>query len=166
MSKIIVCVDQNFGIGKDNDMPWGRSLQSDLDFFKETTINQNVLMGYNTFVSILESLGKPLPKRESYVLTSKQNLSPVHDNVHFINHFDEAPKDFIVVGGGSIYKHFLDNNLISEIHLTMIHESFECDTFFPNVLDSNKWEVLSKKDFEKDEKNAFDFSFLHLKRRS
>ena len=60
---MIVCTDTNGGIGAKNDLLF--NIKDDMKFFRETTVNKKVVMGYNTWVSLPK---KPLPKRENYVL--------------------------------------------------------------------------------------------------
>ena len=59
MLALIVAVDDNFLIGKDNELPWYEP--EDLKYFRSVTLNKAVLMGYNTYLSIIERNGKPLP---------------------------------------------------------------------------------------------------------
>ena len=60
MSKIalIVAMDRNRGIGKDNDLMW--NLPEDMQFFKRMTKDQIVVMGRKNFDSIPERF-RPLP---------------------------------------------------------------------------------------------------------
>jgi dihydrofolate reductase len=53
----IVAIAQNYAIGKDGKLPW--HYPADLKFFKQTTTNHAVVMGFNTW----KSIGKPLPNR-------------------------------------------------------------------------------------------------------
>ena len=62
MISIIAAIGKNGELGKNNDLIW--HLPGDLKFFKETTLNHPVIMGYNTYLSI----GKPLPKRKNIVI--------------------------------------------------------------------------------------------------
>ena len=64
--KIIVAYDDKRGIGKGLDIPW--HISEDLKRFKELTLNQNIIMGSNTYQSIINMNGKPLPKRNNIVL--------------------------------------------------------------------------------------------------
>lgn len=164
MYKLIVCVDENYGIGLNNDMPWGRSLTTDLNFFKEKTLFQNVVMGSNTYSSIISSLGKPLPKRTSYVLSRKHTHSSPYEHVHFISDISMIPDNSFIVGGASIYEQFLKKNLIDEIFLTKINHSFKCDRFFPNIEKDENWILISEKKYSESELDAFSFSFLHYKK--
>jgi dihydrofolate reductase len=64
----IVAIAKNFAIGKDGKLPWHYS--ADLKFFKQTTVNNAVVMGFNTW----KSIGKPLPKRLNIVLSRSQTI--------------------------------------------------------------------------------------------
>ena len=69
---IIVCTDNNYGIGKNNDIPWNYT--KDLQYFKNLTIGENldenkynvVIMGNNTYKSI-PLKHRPLQKRINIV---------------------------------------------------------------------------------------------------
>ena len=61
---LIVCVDEKWGIGKNNGLLF--SLPRDMRFFRETTLGKTVVMGYNTLLSFPES--KPLKGRKNVVL--------------------------------------------------------------------------------------------------
>src|SRR6478609_6258116 len=63
----IAAMASNRVIGRNGQLPW--HLPEDLKFFKRTTLGHPVLMGRNTFESIVERLGKPLPGRRSIVLS-------------------------------------------------------------------------------------------------
>ena len=64
----IVAVAQNLAIGKDGKLPWHYS--SDLKFFKQTTLDNAVVMGFNTW----QSIGKPLPNRLNIVLSRSNSI--------------------------------------------------------------------------------------------
>ena len=63
--KAIVCVDREWGIGKNNDMLF--HLPADLKFFREKTSGKVIVMGGNTLLSFPGS--KPLKNRTNIVLT-------------------------------------------------------------------------------------------------
>ena len=62
----IVCVDKNWGIGKDGDMLF--HISADLRRFRELTIGKSVVMGKNTLLSLPGA--KPLPKRRNIVVST------------------------------------------------------------------------------------------------
>ena len=72
--KLIVAVDKNNGIGKNNKIPWYFS--EDLKYFAKMTKgggNNAIIMGRKTY----ESIGNyPLPKRTNIIISSSyKNIS-------------------------------------------------------------------------------------------
>ncbi len=79
MISIIVAIDKNNLIGNNNSLPW--NYPEDLKYFREITLNKTVLMGKNTFISILNRNNKPLPKRKNIVVSHDKNLKFDFENV-------------------------------------------------------------------------------------
>ena len=156
MISIVVAVSENNAIGKNNQLLW--HLPNDLKFFKNTTWGGVVIMGRKTF----ESVNKSLPGRTNIVITKQTHWSA--ENVIVANSVSDAIqkardlnfKEIFIIGGGEIYKESM--HLADKIYLTKVHTSIEGDTFFPE-LETEKWNLLSNKDFKSDEKHAFDYSF-------
>ena len=137
--KIIVAVDKNLGIGLKNSLPW--KFKSDMHFFREMTIgdkNNAVVMGKNTYLSI----GKNLSNRENIVLSTSlnndiENIKVFHNIDNLCEYCKKKNFDSIwIIGGGEIYKQFLDLDLINIIHVTEIDSVYNCDTFFPDIFDN------------------------------
>ncbi|MBW3568256.1 MAG: dihydrofolate reductase, partial [Proteobacteria bacterium] len=59
----VVAMGNNNAIGKEGGMPW--HMPADLAYFKRMTMGKPMLMGRKTF----ESIGRPLPGRDSIVVT-------------------------------------------------------------------------------------------------
>lgn len=161
MISLIWAMDENRVIGHHNQLPW--RLPEDLKFFKRVTMGHPIVMGRKTF----ESIGKPLPGRENIVITRDQNFNP--DGCIVMNSMDEffefaalPDHDVFVIGGAEIFKEVLPK--ADKLYLTMIHEQFEGDTFFP-VFDIDKWQLESREQGLKDEKNPYDYEFLIFKRK-
>jgi dihydrofolate reductase len=66
-----------------------------------------------------------------------------------------------IIGGGSIYRQFFP--LARKLYLTLVHQDFEADVWFPDI-DYSQWEVVAREDLF-DEKNGFNYSNLDLKRK-
>ena len=98
MLSLIVAIGVNGLIGKNNDLPW--HYPEDLKYFKRVTLNHNVFMGYNTYLSIYNRLGKALPNRNNYVLTYESSLPGGGIVVKDINQILELSKseDVFVIG--------------------------------------------------------------------
>ncbi|MAW20870.1 MAG: diacylglycerol kinase [Flavobacteriales bacterium] len=158
---LIVAVANNGVIGKDNNLVW--HLPKDMKFFKETTQGHHVIMGRKNFESIPHKY-RPLPNRPNIIITRQANYTAPECMV--VNSVEEALKiakingenEAFIIGGGEIYKIALERNLITKIYLTQVHHSFDGDTFFPEIGD--KWVEVKRINCKKDEKHAYNYSFL------
>lgn len=154
---LIVAVDENWGIGKENHLL--THIPEDLKFFKAKTMGNVILMGRRT----LESFpgGKPLPGRINLVLTKKENF--FQEGVHVCHSVEEAlkmigkweEKEVFVAGGGSIYRQFLE--FCDTAYITKIEKIFEADTFFPDLDHNPQWEQIEQG--ERKEQNGIFFRF-------
>ena len=138
-------------------------MPADFKHFKETTLGKTIVMGLNTFKSIGD---KPLPGRKNIILNNDPNYIPPETCfvAHSIDELMEMVKDekeVMICGGASVYKQFLP--LAQKLYLTYIRQSFEGDTYFPEV-NMAEWKETSRQDFKADEKNAYDYSFVTLER--
>ena len=130
MITAIVAVARNFVIGKDGKLPWHYA--ADLKFFKETTLNHAVVMGFHTF----ESIGKPLPKRLNIVLSRSKTLEN-HADILLLRSKSEVLTlakylngDLFIIGGAKTYQNFAD--VIEKWIVTEIPVSVEnADAFMP-----------------------------------
>lgn len=158
---IVAAAEGNNGIGKNNDLLW--NLSADMQYFKETTIGFPVIMGRKNYESIPKKY-RPLVDRENIILTRDSNYK-VEDAfvVYSIDESIEKAKSFgktkcFVIGGGEIYKAFLDKNLVTKMHVSWIKGKFDADTFFPEI-DSDKWETISENERKADARNKYDIVF-------
>lgn len=121
---IIAALSRNRVIGKDGKLPW--HISEDLKRFKRLTTGHTVLMGRKTF----ESLGKPLPHRRNVVLTSHTlpDVETYPTLAQALQALEKEEKVF-VIGGGEIFAQLIDH--ADELHLTLVDQEVEGDTFFP-----------------------------------
>jgi dihydrofolate reductase len=162
MITIIAAIAKNNALGKDNDLIW--HLPADLKRFKKRTSGHHILMGRNTF----ESIGKPLPNRTSVIITRNDHY--FKEGCLIANSIEEAieitgQKDAFIIGGAQIYKQALENNLVDALDITMVHQEFEADVFFPEI-DTTIWMEVSREDFEADDKNNYNYSFVSYKKKT
>ena len=66
-----------------------------------------------------------------------------------------------IIGGGMIYRQFFP--LAGKLYLTVVHQPFDADIYFPEVIYS-EWTEISREDFY-DEKNGFHYSYINLERK-
>ena len=152
---LIVAVDKNWAIGKDNKLLV--SIPQDMKFFRETTMGKVVVMGRKT----LESFpgGQPLKKRTNIVLTRDKNykvkdaivVHGVEELLEELKNYDE--KEIYVIGGESIYRALLPYCKVA--HVTKIDHAYEADTYFPNLDEMDEWEVTGVSE----EQTYFDLEY-------
>ncbi len=153
--EIVVAVDEENGIGKNNQLLW--HLPADLKHFKSITTGHPVVMGRKTF----ESIGRPLPNRRNVVISRQQGLRI--EGVEVVNSLAAAyalladENLVFIIGGAQIYREAIQD--VEKIHLTKVHHRFEADAFFPE-LDPEVWQETERETHQADEKNAFSYSFL------
>ena len=154
MITLIAAVAQNNALGKDNQLLW--HLPDDFKRFKNITSGHYTIMGRKTF----ESFPKPLPNRTHVIITRQKEYKP--EGCIVVNSLDEAiqscPKqeDIFIIGGGEIYKQSIV--IADKIDITRVHNSFEADTFFPEI-EIEKWQLIFEEFHSKDERHDFDFTF-------
>jgi len=106
MISAIVAVDNNWGIGFNNDLL--ERIPEDLQRFKSLTTDNIIIMGRNTWDSLPI---KPLPNRITIVITSKPEEPINTDNAQVLFYNMEQVKDWLmttsydvfICGGESIY---------------------------------------------------------------
>ncbi len=122
----IAAMSRNRVIGAGNRLPW--HLPADFKWFKQMTTGHVVVMGRKTF----ESIGRPLPQRETLVL-SRGDFR--HPGVRVIRSLDEIPvpdaagRKVFIAGGAEIYRQALPR--CSDLYLTLVQREVEGDAFFP-----------------------------------
>ena len=166
---LIVAVPENGVIGKDNQLIW--HLPKDMKFFMETTSNHPVIMGRKNYESIPEKY-RPLKNRENIIITRNKGFKAdgcavVHsleDSIEYVKN-NISTKEVFIIGGGEIYKRFLDKNLIDRMYITHIKSTFDGDTFFPK-LDFSKWTSSKIMTHKKDEQNPHDFEVVEYNKRN
>ena len=136
--KLIVAVDKNWAIGKNNRLMW--SIPADMKFFRETT------------------KGKPLKNRVNIVISKNPDYK-VKDAVvvHSVEEALEEAKKYegetFVIGGESIYRAMLkycDTALV-----TKIDHAYDADTYFPSLDEDPEWKMTKISE----EQTCFDLEY-------
>ncbi len=123
--KAIAAMAENRVIGAEGDIPW--HLPEDLKWFKQCTLDAIVVMGRKTY----ESIGRPLPRRETFVLSRTPHAIPgvrSFTDLSMLEKF-KTDKPIWIAGGAEIYALMLP--FCHELMLTRVHQSVDGDTFFP-----------------------------------
>jgi dihydrofolate reductase len=160
MLAIIVAVDENNAIGKDNKLLW--HITEDLKYFKLITNGHPVIMGRKTF----ESIGCALPGRMNIVISRNPQFAATGCCV--VSSLDEAilvasaiDENQFIIGGASIYRDAV--SVADTIYMTVVHNRYDADTFFPEI-SKNEWDEVERIDFERGKDFEYPFSFLKLKK--
>jgi len=158
----IAAMAENRIIGKNNQLPW--HLPADLKHFKAVTTGHPILMGRKTY----DSIGRPLPNRTNIILTRNPSVdipgckvvTSIQEAIQLAS--NENVQELFIIGGAEVYRQLLPQ--IQRLYLTIVHQNFDGDAFFPE-LDAKEWREVSRERHEPDEKNAYAYSFVRLERR-
>lgn len=158
----IVAVDENFGIAKNGQIPW--KSKTDLAFFKSKTLNNIVIMGSKTLLSLPNKL--PLKNRFNIILTNDKNKylkEYKQDNISFMDlkefiiylNLNNKKETLFVIGGEQIYNILL--TMCPIIWLTKIKKIYNCDQFLNINLNS----YIQSIEYEDDELQIIKFEIIN-----
>ncbi|NBH98133.1 dihydrofolate reductase [Anaerotruncus sp. 1XD22-93] len=156
---LIVAVDENWAIGKDNKLLV--SIPSDMKFFRETTTGKVVVMGRKTLESFPNGL--PLKNRTNIVLTRNRDYQVkdaivVHSVPELLVKLDKySSEDVYVIGGDSVYQELLPYCDVA--HVTKINHVYAADSWFPNLDETGEWEITG----ESEEQTYFDLEYMFVR---
>lgn len=163
---LVAAMTRDGVIGAQGGMPWRMS--SDLKHFKAATWGKPMVMGRKTFASI----GKPLPGRESIVVTRDPHYAAA--GAWVARDLDSAlalaqaqaqrmgADEIAVIGGGEIFRQTMaraDALLITELDLERAG-----DTRFP-AIDSAVWREASRRAHPAGPRDDAGFSIVRYLRR-
>ena len=151
MIKMIWCEDLNHGIAKNNQLPW--HIKQEMLFFKNTTLNNIVIMGKNTWLSLNQ---KPLKNRINYVLTTNKDFKINLDNVFVIHDIQDVlelkkntDKDIYIIGGKIVYETFF--KYAEQLIISKLDDDYQCDLLLNYNLNDFKLIKVIKNDTFKTE---------------
>lgn len=149
MFDIILAVDSNNGIGKNNTLQWKNS--DELKIFKDKTQNSILIMGRKTVDSL-----PPLKNRTIFCVTNGPytKFNHANNNVRYFSKVEYAiseatneNKKVFIAGGAKIYNYILKNyaNKIDTVHVSIFNKEYDCDTFC--YLNYHDYTVINKIDY-------------------
>jgi dihydrofolate reductase len=163
---IVAALARNRVIGRDNRLIW--RLKSDMKHFRALTMGKPMIMGRKTF----DSIGKPLPGRQTIVITRDAGLEiPGVEVVTSLTAAREAAaraaremgvNEVIVAGGAEIYAAFLPE--AERLELTEVALSPPGDALFPEFSVSD-WREIRKIGHKAGPDDETDFAFVTYARR-
>lgn len=125
--RAIAALSENRVIGDSGRIPW--HLPADFRWFRQVTHGGILVMGRKTF----ESIGKPLPGRETYVLTRRPIPIPgvrtFAGTEDLLKALRDEPRPAWVCGGGEVYSQLLPH--CSDLFLTRVPVTVPGDALFP-----------------------------------
>ena len=120
-------MSENRVIGSGGRIPW--HLPDDFKWFKQVTMGQILVMGRKTY----ESIGRPLPGRQTIVLSrhgfAADGVLTVPDIDSLLRRVQDDPREVFVAGGSEIYRLLLP--WCGEVFLTRVRRVVEGDAVFP-----------------------------------
>jgi dihydrofolate reductase len=134
-------------IGRGGDIPW--RIPADFAHFKRVTVGHPLILGRTTF----EGIGRPLPDRQSIVVTRDPGWS--HDGVLVARSVEEAIDigagldDLVNVGGGAQVYHDAVALATDQI-LTEVHLDPEGDTYYPELVELEWHETRRERHLDND----------------
>jgi dihydrofolate reductase len=152
---------ENRVIGRGNRLPW--HLPADLARFKRLTLGKPILMGRRTWTS----LPGLLPRRRHIVITRNPAFRAVGCEVvpspQAALAAAAGEPEVMVIGGAQLYSAMLP--MAGRLYLTLVKVRIEDgDAFFPKW-DTDLWVETEREELSRDQRNAFDMSFITLERR-
>ncbi len=159
---IIVAIAENNAIGKDNRLLW--HISEDLKRFKKLTTGHTLIMGRNTFLSLPNGA---LPNRRHIVISDIPDER--FERCEMAGSIEEAiqiagdKEECFVIGGGMVYAQFLP--VAGKLYLTQVHQSFDADTFFPEI-DFQQWKALLTETVPAGGKNEYPHTYTEYIRKN
>lgn len=165
--KLIAAIDSKWGIGKNGKLL--TSIPDDMRFFKETTQNHLLIMGYKTLVSLPNS--KPLTGRLNVVLSNIAETTVegaiVCNNINQLLLLikDFSSNDIIVIGGGLTFYQLLP--YCDTAYITKMQFNGDADAFMPNLDENSSWKIVhesEQRDFEGIKYSFVEYSNIEHKK--
>ncbi len=156
---IIAAVGENWEIGLRGELLV--SIPQDQKMFRKETEGKVVVYGRKTLETFPQK--QPLVSRKNIILSRDENLTVrnaqvVHSVEECLEELKKYPDDLIyIIGGQSIYEQFLPYCNVA--HITKIQKKYVADAFFPNLEESEEWEMTA----ESDEQTYFDLEYYFQK---
>lgn len=154
----IAALSRNRVIGDAGQIPW--NLPGDMKHFRESTSGGVIVMGRATF----ESIGRPLPGRENWVLS--RGNPPLPEGVRLFHSVEEVlaavpgNKPVWIIGGEQIYRAFLPH--CQKQSLTFIDAEVDGDTLYPEFAEE-EWELSESQPGPAGEEYDYEFR-VYLRR--
>ena len=158
---MIVAVDANWAIGNKGSLLV--RIPADHKMFRNETIGKTVVLGRKTLETFPQK--QPLSGRTNIILTRNPDYKAgdaliAHSLEELLGMLKDIPDEEIyIIGGSSVYDMMLP--YCDTVHVTKIDHEYEADAYFPNLDESDEWEIEA----DSDEQVYFDLTYRFLKYR-
>ena len=164
MSYLLVAIDQNKGIGHDNDIPWKGTEygKKDLKYFRIMTYGKAVLMGWNTY----KSINRLLPGRHNIIITNDNydyaqdfcaeqvNLTDkttfklfktLKEGIKYARDWEvKNSSECYIIGGEKIYREYLQNYNYITAFVSVIPGKYLCNKFLDIAPGTILYDTISR----------------------
>ncbi|MBA4851142.1 dihydrofolate reductase [Emticicia sp. BO119] len=159
---LIAAMSENRAIGLNNALPWP-SIPADWDNLKKVTQGKKMIMGRKSY----DSPHRLWSEAGNYVITRQHDYA-VDQGFEVVRSLEEAlekctdQQEVFVLGGEEIFK--LAIPIADRIYLTIVHQVFDADTFFP-TFDESAFDITDHMEFKAGENTPYDISILTYQRK-
>lgn len=142
MIKMILAHDKNKTIGKDGRMPW--HIPEELNFFKERTIGDSILMGGKTFKGLKGKLTgrKNIVFERNFNKDADESINSIEDLNSLLESYSTGEETLWIAGGKFIYENYFC--WADEILVSVIDGNYEGDTKIDIDLSSYNKQLFKK----------------------
>lgn len=165
---LIFSMTHKLAIGNDNHLLIRN--KEDMKFFKDQTVGNVVIMGYNTFKSMNY---RPLKDRINIVVSTR-TITSIYSNVYFVKSIDDANDlaeiisnnnkcEVYIIGGASIYNQYLTiySHMVDRIYVTIFKSNDDGNSHIDRELYLNnfgKKYIHIVKELEDDAGTIYEYS--------
>lgn len=159
---LIAAMSENRAIGLNNALPW-TPIAADWDNLKKVTAGKKMIMGRKSYDNphrIWSEVG-------NYVITRQKDYV-VDEGFEVVSSLEEAfekcknDDEIFVLGGEEIFR--LAIPFADKIYLTIVHETFVGDAFFPEF-DETEFNISERKEFLAGQNTPYAISILTYERK-
>ncbi len=156
---IIAAMDLKRTIGFNKSLPWPKPIPADWENLFKVTKGKKMIMGRKSY----EDKHRVWSELGNIVISTNENLMLENGFVH-ANTLKEAlniynsEKEVFVLGGQRLFTEALP--LATNLYLTIVHDIFEGDTFFPEFK-TEDYEILSKKSIGIGPQSPYPIEIIH-----
>ena len=144
MISLFVAKNKNSVIGEKGKLPW--RCRGSLKLFTQVTMGKPIVMGRKTF----ENRGKPFPGRKNIVLTSDSSKLNKLNNIEVYSSVESILKNYagcpelVVIGGGQVFREFIQRDLIDQYYVCLIPDKSEGDLFMLSPYIKTGWSLIEE----------------------